>query len=156
MAILKTCDHWDIWSEWWEDTIWQKRQRQRQRQRHFENTFKGRSLRLVTFEILDQSDEETWHDQQRQRHSENTTTNTYEIEVWNCCHFRQLRTWVHDNHCYLGIKSDTGQHSQFLRCLCKIHRQTFDEHKKSVTIWDAFQNSWLVCSQHQGRLCHPS
>ena len=38
------------------------------------------------------------------------------IEVWNCCHFRQLRTWVHDNHCYLGIKSDTGQHSQFLRC----------------------------------------
>ena len=45
-----------------------------------------------------------------------TMTNTYEIEVWNCCHFRQLRTWVHDNHCYLGIKSDTGQHSQFLRC----------------------------------------
>ena len=93
--------------------IWQKRQRQR----HFENTFKGCSLRLVTFETFDQSDEETWHDQQRQRHSENTTTNTYEIEVWNCCHFRQLRTWVHDNHCYLGIKSDTGQHSQFLRCL---------------------------------------
>ena len=61
----------------------------------------------VTFETFDQSDEETWHDQQRQRHSENTTTNTYEIEVWNCCHFRQLRTWVHDNHCNLGIKSDT-------------------------------------------------
>ena len=44
----------------------------------------------------------------------------YEIEVWNCCHFRQLRTWVHDNHCYLGIKSDTGQHSQFLRCLSSL------------------------------------
>ena len=70
----------------------------------------------MTFETFHQSDEETWHDQQRQRHSENTTTNTYEIEVWNCWHFRQLRTWVHDNHCYLGIKSDTGQHSQFLRC----------------------------------------
>ena len=40
----------------------------------------------------------------------------YEIEVWNCWHFRRLRTWVHDNHCNLGIKSDTGQHSQFLRC----------------------------------------
>ena len=104
---------WDIWSEWWEDMIWQNRQRKR----HFENIFKGRSLRLVTFETFHQSDEETWHDQQRQRHSENTTTNTYEIEVWNCCHFRQLRTWVHDNHCYLGIKSDTGQPSQSLRCL---------------------------------------
>ena len=34
--------------------------------------------------------------------------------MWNCCLFRQ--TWVHDNHCYLGIKSDTGQHSQFLQC----------------------------------------
>ena len=30
--------------------------------------------------------------------------------------FRQLRTWNHDNFCYLTIKSDTGQHSQFLRC----------------------------------------
>ena len=100
--------------------IWQKRQR------HFENTLKGRSLRLVTFETFNRSDEETWHDQQRQRHSENTTTNTYEIKVWNCCHFRQLGTWVHDNHCYLGIKSDTGQHSQFLRCFnsdwdCRFH-----------------------------------
>ena len=27
-----------------------------------------------------------------------------------------LRTWFHDNLCYLTIKSDTGQHSQFLRC----------------------------------------
>ena len=31
--------------------------------------------------------------------------------------FRQLRTWIHDNLCCLTIKSDTGQHSQFLRCL---------------------------------------
>ena len=28
-----------------------------------------------------------------------------------------LRTWIHDNLCDLKIKSDTGQHSQFLRCL---------------------------------------
>ena len=27
-AILETRDHWDIWSEWWEDMIWQKRKRQ--------------------------------------------------------------------------------------------------------------------------------
>jgi hypothetical protein len=30
--------------------------------------------------------------------------------------FWQLRTWIHDNLCCLSIKSDTGQHSQFLRC----------------------------------------
>ena len=28
-------------------------------------------------------------------------------------HSRQLRTWIHDNLCYLTIKSDTGQHLQF-------------------------------------------
>ena len=31
--------------------------------------------------------------------------------------FWHLRTWIHDNLCYLSIKSDTGQHSQFLWCL---------------------------------------
>ena len=30
--------------------------------------------------------------------------------------FWQLRTWIHDNLCDLTIKSDTGQHSQFLQC----------------------------------------
>ena len=30
--------------------------------------------------------------------------------------FWQLRTWIHDNLCDLTIKSDTGQHLQFLRC----------------------------------------
>ena len=30
--------------------------------------------------------------------------------------FWQLRTWIHDNLCYLTINCDTGQHSQFLRC----------------------------------------
>ena len=28
----------------------------------------------------------------------------------------KLKTWIHDNLCYVGIKSDSGQHSQFLRC----------------------------------------
>ena len=26
--------------------------------------------------------------------------------AWNCWHFRQSRTWIHDNHCDLTIKSD--------------------------------------------------
>ena len=37
--------------------------------------------------------------------------------VWNCWHFRQLRTWIDDSHCDLTIKNDTGQHSQSLQCL---------------------------------------
>ena len=38
--ILETCDFWDIWSEWWEDMTWPKKQLQRQ------------FWRLVTFETL--------------------------------------------------------------------------------------------------------
>ena len=46
-----------------------KRQRPRQIQRqwqiHLENTFKEQSLRLLTFETFDQSDEKTWPGQQK-------------------------------------------------------------------------------------------
>ena len=28
----------------------------------------------------------------------------------------KIETCIHDNFCYLTIKSDSGQHSQFLRC----------------------------------------
>ena len=48
-----------------------------------------------------------------------TMTETWQ-GVWNCLHFRQLRTWSQDNRCYLTIKSDTGQHSQFLRCFYRF------------------------------------
>ena len=40
--------------------------------------------------------------------------------AWNCW---QLRTWIHDNHCYLSIICDTGQHSQSLRCSqCEVEK----------------------------------
>ena len=42
--------------------------------------------------------------------------------------FRQLRTWIHDNLCYLTINCDTGQHSQFLRC--------FMDNGLQVGIWE--------------------
>ena len=38
-------------------------------------------------------------------------------DLWHLRHWFQLRTWTHDNFCYLTIKSDTGQYLQFLRCL---------------------------------------
>ena len=37
----------------------------------------------------------------------------WQTHLWNCWHFRQLRTWIHDNHYDLTIKSDTRQHSEF-------------------------------------------
>ena len=43
----------------------------------------------------------------------------YRLRFW------QLRTWIHDNLCDLTIRSDIGQHSQFLRCfhfLCPFHK----------------------------------
>ena len=67
--------------------------------------------------------DETWHDQRpkikdkdkkRQRPWQ-TQDMACEL-VWNCWHFRQLRTWIHENYCNLTIKSDTEQHLQFLRC----------------------------------------
>ena len=32
------------------------------------------------------------------------------------CNSDNWETWIHDNLCYLTINSDSGQHSQFLRC----------------------------------------
>ena len=40
-------------------------------------------------------------------------------DLWHLTHWLQfwwLNYWIHNNLCYLTIKSDTGQHSQFLRC----------------------------------------
>ena len=40
-------------------------------------------------------------------------------DLWHLRHwlqYWQLRTWIHDNLCYLTLNCDTGQHSQFLRC----------------------------------------
>ena len=44
-------------------------------------------------------------------------------DLWHLRHwlqFWQLRTWIHDNLCYLTINCDTGQHSQFLRCFLSL------------------------------------
>ena len=38
----------------------------------------------------------------------------WQLRHWLLCW--QLRTWIHNSLCFLTIKSDTGQHSQFLRC----------------------------------------
>ena len=43
--------------------------------------------------------------------------NLWHLRLW--LQYWQLRTWNHDNLCYLTINCDTGQHSQFLRCFCR-------------------------------------
>ena len=105
---------------------WQRqiqRQRQWQRQIHLENTFKERLLRLVTFETFDQSDEGTWPDLTKDKNKDKGNYKDNDIDnprdlshLRHWSQFWQLRTWFHNNLCCLTIKSDTGQHSQFLRC----------------------------------------
>ena len=139
-AILETCDLWDIWSEWWGDMTWPtKRQRQRQRQIHLESTFKAI---LETCDLWDIWSELwgdlTWpknwkwqrqweiHLESKYKDKKMTKTNTLRApsksdpsDLWHLRHWlqlRQLRNWSHENICYLTIKNDTGQHSQFLWC----------------------------------------
>ena len=66
-------------------------------------------------------------------------------DLWQLRHwlqFLQLRTWIHDNLCYLTIKSDTGQHSQFLRCffIYQVYLSWLCESGGISKIW-----MYLVC-----------
>ena len=42
---------------------------------HLKNTFKEQSLRLLNFETIDQSDEETWPDQQKDNNEDKHNDN---------------------------------------------------------------------------------
>ena len=57
-------------------------------------------------------------------------------DLWQLRHwlqFLQLRTWIHDNLCYLTIKSDTGQHSQFLRCFQKRKKKNYSSYIRNTS-----------------------
>ena len=84
----------------------------------------------MSFETFDQSNEETWPDRKIWKKfgtflepfwiffGTNDTDNPRDL--WHLRHwlqFWQLRPWIHDDLCYLTIKSDTGQHLKFLQCL---------------------------------------
>ena len=104
-----------------------KRQWQWQWQWHLEITLIVQPKRLVTFETFDQSDEKTWPDQKKDNYKDKYKDKYKKqrqwqrqiIDLWHLRHWLQywkLRTWIHDNLCYLTINFDTGQHSQFLQC----------------------------------------
>ena len=87
----------------------------------------------MTFETLDQSNEKTWPDPKRPTYlcivncvrqwALTIAAQDDAGDLWHLIHllqFWQLRTWIHDNFCYMTITSDSGQHSQFLRMFfCK-------------------------------------
>ena len=80
---------------------------------------------IVTFDTFDQSDEETRHDPNKNndKDQDNDRIKDNPRILWHLRHwlqFWQLRTWIHDHLCDLTIKSDTGQHLQFLRCLVDL------------------------------------
>ena len=109
---------------------WQK---QWQRQIHLENIFTELTSTGGLWDICIEWWENMSHDLtkkiQQQQKTINTTTHTRTKtfrehlqmtileKLWKCWHFWQLRTSNHYNHSDLTIKSDTGQHSQLLRCL---------------------------------------
>ena len=78
-------------------------QRQRQWQLHLENTFKGQSVRLLTFETFDQSGEESWQ-RQRQRHLENIIKEWLKIlvtfETSDQSDEETLPGWQKDKECW--------------------------------------------------------
>ena len=89
-----------------------------------------------------QSDEVTWPDQKKNF-----------AMLWHLRHwlqYRQLRTWINDNLCYLTINCDTGQHSQFLRCFFSKTfilrlRQKWLNGQFSFDEWKVMKgNLWLV------------
>ena len=131
IATPETFDLWDIWSEWWEDMTWPKKTMTMTKT----NTF-GEHVQRVILENCDLWDiwsecwgHTTWSKKgqwQRQIHLKSTKClkghKLWLVPLRHWLHFWQLRTWIHDNLCYLTIKSDTGQHSQFLRCLWHTYR----------------------------------
>ena len=116
-AILETCCIWYIWSEWTGDMIW--------------STiwfFYDLTNYLICFYNFDHFNHfwqfwQLWQFwqfwQQKRQQQQHRQWQRQSKDLWHLRHwlqFWQLRTWIHDNLCYLTINCDTGQHSQFLRC----------------------------------------
>ena len=52
--------------------------------------------------------------QSHNKDNEKDDTRDFERNLKHWLRLWQLKTWIHDSLCYLTIKRDTGQHSQFL------------------------------------------
>ena len=68
-------------------------------------------------------------------------------DLWYLRHwlqYWQLRTWFHDNLCYLTINCDTGQHSQFLQCL--RHEARSQNEYLTVVVFFVYHQSDMATS----------
>ena len=120
-ATLETCDLWDIWSKWWGDMTWPK-DLPTHLPVHLPSICDSRDLFstcsplsqpfLNFFSIFLNFFSQLFFWTFSQLFS---TCDLWHLRHW--LKYWQLRTWNHDNLCYLTINCDTGQHSQFLRCL---------------------------------------
>ena len=73
------------------------------------------------------------------------------LETWHLRHWLQLwQLWtcIHDNLCYLTIKSDTGQHSQFLRCFTRDALMA----RFSNVVWNGSTTQWDTKYFFKGKL----
>ena len=95
--------------------------------------------------------------------------------MWHLRHwlqFWQLRTWIHDNLCYLTFNCDKGQHSQFLWCFiylcppsptCVYHQRGCSQKTGSKFVYDFgakssinnYESLWKegVLSWNQHQIC---
>ena len=77
-------------------------------------------------------------------HTLRAPSKSYPSDLWHLrhwLHFWQLRTWFLDNLCYLTIRSDTGQHLQFLRCLILLFSAAEDMIRLKFLFFFAFLGS---------------
>ena len=80
-------------------------------------------------------------------------------DLWHLRHwlqFWQLRTQIHDNLCYLTINCDTGQHSQFLRCLwiqCELPVRNHDTSSPKNIHELTFSDMWRLLRRQMFHTC---
>ena len=79
--------------------------------------------------------------------------------LWHLRHwlqYWQLRTWIHDNLCYLTINCDTGQHSQFLRCFwiqCELPVRNHDTSSPKNIHELTFSDMWRLLRRQMFHTC---
>ena len=149
-VILETLDPCDICSEWWEDMTWPKKTYlptylpaylPRSNPRDFGPLW--HLIRVMRRLDLTPNDLPTIVNCVRQWAltiaAHDNPGDLWHLRQW--LQFWHLRTCIHDNFCYLTIKSDSGQHLQFLQCF-----------SEDVPKWGPFSSSHLWFSEYWGKI----
>ena len=81
-------------------------------------------------------------------------------DLWHSIHWLQswqLRTWIHDNPCYLTFNCGTGKHSQFLRCFnCSHPKLQYKNVSKLFPLQNVAKVKTVLILKHfQSQKYHP-